>query len=119
VHDGQVSSWSSVAYFAAPLCAALGVGVLVLILRWAFSRGHSVVAAPPRRGTSDEYGLLVPVAQPGSFIEGELLRRRLEEAGLRANLAETLEGPRVMVWPDDLQRARAVLRDPRPNPPHD
>lgn len=111
--------WSDLSYFTAPAFALLGVGALVLVLRWAFSRGHSVVAASPRPGTSGEYGLLVPVAQPGSLIEGEILLRRLQEAGLRANLATTLDGPRVMVWPGDLQRARDVLREPWPNPPRD
>jgi len=108
---------SDFAYFLGPLCVLLGVGALVLILRWAFSRGHSVVAAAPRPGTTDQYGLLVPVASPNTYVEGEILRRRLEDAGLRANLAETLEGPRVMVWPVDLARAQAVLKDSKPSPP--
>lgn len=47
---------------------------------------------------------------PGTYIEGEVLRRRLEAAGIRANLAETLDGPRVMVFPDDETRARALLQ---------
>jgi len=52
---------------------------------------------------------LVPVASPGSYIEGEVLRRHLEDSGIRANLATTVDGPRVMVWPQDEQRARAAL----------
>ncbi|MDO8732484.1 MAG: hypothetical protein Q7L55_07930 [Actinomycetota bacterium] len=107
-------AWSTFSYFYGPLCALLGVGVLMLILRWTYARGKSVVAAPPRSGASDQYGLLVPVARPGSVIEGELLRRKLEGAGLRANLAETLDGPRVMVWPADLARATEVLKNSRP-----
>ncbi|MDP2013999.1 MAG: hypothetical protein Q8L05_07220, partial [Actinomycetota bacterium] len=63
-------SWNSFSYFYGPLCALLGVGVLILILRWTYARGKSVVAAPPRLGTSDQYGLLVPVASPGTYIEG-------------------------------------------------
>ncbi|MDP2288297.1 MAG: hypothetical protein Q8M73_06995 [Actinomycetota bacterium] len=107
-------SWNSFSYFYGPLCALLGVGVLILILRWTYARGKSVVAAPPRLGTSDQYGLLVPVASPGTYIEGEILRRKLEAAGIRANLADTLDGPRVMVWPVDLERAAALVRNPRP-----
>jgi len=89
------------------------LGIFVVILRWAFSRGGSLVAAAPRPGTSDEYGLLVPVAAPSTYIEGEVLRRRLEEAGVRATLATTLDGPRVMVWPADEGRAREMLASGR------
>ncbi len=102
-------SWNAYSYAFGPLFAFLGIGALVLILRWAFSRGSSIVAAAPRQGAPDEYGLLVAVANPSTYIEGEILRRRLEEAGLRANLAQTLEGPRVMVWPADEARARSLL----------
>ena len=53
--------------------------------------------------------MLVPVASPPTYIDGEILRRRLEDAGIKANLANTLDGPRVMVWPKDEQRARQTL----------
>lgn len=102
-------SWGSFSYAFGPLVAVGIVGVLALILRWAFSRGSSVVAAAPVAGPDDAYGLLVPVASPATYIEGEVLRRRLEDSGVRANLATTLDGPRVMVWPADEDRARQVL----------
>lgn len=106
---GPVMVSNSYSYVVGPLLALSALGVLVLLLRWTFRRGSSVVAAPARPGSEEEYGLLVPVASPGTYIEGEVLRRTLEAAGLRANLAQTLDGPRVMVWPDDVERARAVL----------
>ncbi len=62
-------------------------------------RKTSLVAAAPKAGGQDEYGMLVPVASPPTYIDGEILRRRLEDAGIKANLANTLDGPRVMVWP--------------------
>lgn len=102
-------SWNAPFAFG-PLIAVLLVGVFTLILRWAFRRGSSVVAAP---GSSQDYGLLVPVASPATFIDGEILRRRLEERGVRANLASTLDGPRVMVWQADEARAREVLTNGR------
>jgi hypothetical protein len=104
-----VPAWNAFSYAFGPLVAAAAIGVLVLILRWSSQRGTSVVAAPPRPGTQDDYGLLVPIAAPSTYIEGEVLRRTLEENGVRANLARTLEGPRVMVWPGDVDRARALL----------
>jgi hypothetical protein len=104
-----VPAWNAYSYAFGPLFALLAFGILVLLLRWAFARGSSVVAAPPRTGRPEEYGLLVPVATPGSYVEGEVLRRRLVAAGLRATLAQTVEGPRVLVFPDDEARARQVL----------
>ena len=68
-----------------------------------------MVAARARKGEPDDYGLLIPVGSPATYIEGEIWRRQLEAAGIRANLAQTLAGPRVMVWPADEQRARQVL----------
>lgn len=102
-------SWGSFSYAFGPLVAVGLIGLFVVILRWAFSRGSSVVAAAPTPGTADQYGLLVPVATPGTYIEGELLRRGLEDAGIRATLTTTLDGPRVMVWPNDEDRAKELL----------
>lgn len=102
--------WNSFSFAFGPLVAAAAIGLLILILRWSHRRGTSVVAAPPRPGGQDEYGLLVPIAAPPTYVEGEVIRRTLEENGVRANLARTLEGPRVMVWPDDADRARSLLR---------
>jgi hypothetical protein len=51
------------------------MGVLILLLRWAFSRGSSLVERPRRTGEEDEYGLLRVVATPTNFIEGEIIKR--------------------------------------------
>lgn len=104
---------SSYSYLFGPIIAACGIGVMVLILRWAFSRGSSVVAAPAQSGTPEEYGLLVSVATPATYIEGEISRRSLEEAGIRATLASTTDGPRLMVWPSDEKRAQELLNRSR------
>ncbi len=107
-----MTSWGSFSFAFGPIVALLLVGVLALLVRWAFRRGTSVVAAPAQAGRDGEYGLLVPIATPPTYIEGEVMRRRLEDAGIRANLASTLDGPRVMVWPQDEKRARSVLSAP-------
>jgi hypothetical protein len=109
VQDVRVPAWSAYSYAFGPIIAFLGIGALVLVLRWAYGGRSSVVAAAPKPGTVDAYGLLVPVASPETYIEGEILRQRLQAAGVRANLAQTLEGPRVMVWPADEARARSLL----------
>ena len=101
---------NSFSYAFGPFVALIAVGILIVLLRWAFSsKKTSVVAAAAKPGSEGEYGMLVPIASPATFIDGEMVRRRLEDAGIRANLASTLDGPRVMVWPADEERARAVL----------
>lgn len=100
---------TSYSYAFGPLLAFIGLGVLVLMLRWTFKRGSSVIAAPPKSGSTRDYGLLVPVAAPTTYIEGEMLRQHLEDMGIRATLAQTLDGPRLMVWPADVDQARVGL----------
>jgi hypothetical protein len=90
--------------------AFAAVGVLALILRWAYSgSGHSLVERVSRPGTEDDYGLLISIASPSTYIEGEMLRQRLADAGFRATLATTTEGPRLMVFRNDERAARLVL----------
>jgi hypothetical protein len=88
----------------------LVMGVLVLLLRWTWSRGGSLAARTPKSGAPDEYGLLVPVAAPTDPSEAQALGARLDVAGIRYTIVDTMSGPRVMVWEDDAERARAALR---------
>ncbi|MGJ7442035.1 hypothetical protein [Aquipuribacter sp. MA13-6] len=103
-------AWENYSYAFGPLVALVAVLVLVLLLRWTFSRGRSVVARRVEPGDEQDYGLLRAVAAPPTFVEAELLRRRLLEHGIRATLAPTTAGPRVMVFPDDVPIAQEVLR---------
>jgi hypothetical protein len=99
-----VPDWRS--YFI----ALLMVAVLALLLRWAFGgRSRSLVERRARQGHEDEYGLMVAIASPGTFIQGEVDRQRLEAAGIRASLVTTSDGPRLMVFSDDEAAARRVL----------
>lgn len=106
-------AWNAYSYVFGPLLAFGGLGLLILLLRWTFQRGHSLVAPLARPGNPDEYGLLTPVAEPSTYIEGEMQRRMLTDAGIRASLAQTNEGPRIMVWPADADRARSLLNRSR------
>lgn len=108
-----MASWGSYSSFYGPVVAVAAVALLVLLLRWTFGRSRSLVARPSRRGGEHEYGLLVAVASPASFVEAELIRARLVAAGVRATLAPTTSGPRVMVFPQEERAARAVLQTPR------
>jgi hypothetical protein len=100
---------NSYSFLFGPVVAFALIGVLTLLLRWAFGRGGSLIAAPPRAGAVAEYGLLVAVAAPRTSAEGEALRRTLESRGLRATLTTTVEGPRLLVFPADEPRAREIL----------
>jgi hypothetical protein len=109
-HTGDVSGdW---AFVLGPGIGLLVVAFLAVMLRWAFARGSSVVERPVRPGREDEYGALVPVAAPGSVVEAELLRLKLVDAGIRATMARTVDGPRVLVFPEEARTARALLRPP-------
>lgn len=95
-----------------PLTAFAVVGVLALVLRWAYGGSRtSLVERRPTPGGSSEYGLLVPISAPASVIESEMQRLRLEEAGIRATLVTTTDGARIMVFPEDERTARALLAD--------
>ncbi len=54
-----------------------------------------------------------PRRQPGERTRLARRRRRLTAAGVRCREVTTTEGPRVMVWAEDVARARAVLDSPR------
>jgi hypothetical protein len=86
------------------------VGVLALILKWAFARGKSVIERTPKIGGEDEYGSLVVVASPNNHIEGEILRLKLVDAKIKATLTQTKDGPRLFVFANDEKIARAILK---------
>ena len=98
------------ALFLKSLAGFAVMGILIALLRWAFARGKSVVARPIQMGSEDEYGLLRVVARPANHIEGEILRRRLAENGIKATLTQTKLGPRILVFPEEVRAAEAVLR---------
>ncbi len=108
-----MATLGSYSYVYGPIMAFAAVGVLIALLRWTFRRGRSVVARTPRAGEPTDYGLLVAVAEPGSFAEAELVRRRLLGHRIRATLAPTTDGPRVLVFPEEESAARALLSGPR------
>ncbi len=104
-----MAEWGSYSFLFGPLVAAVVLLVLIGLLRWTFTRGRSLVPGRPRPGRPDDYGLLVAVASPATVIEAEMLRRRLEDAGIRSTLAQTTEGPRVMVFRTERLVAEHVL----------
>jgi len=112
VEAAREAARSSAAFdlLVAPVIALALVGVLALLLRWAFGHGSSLVARTPREGAPQDYGLLVVASEPATFAEAEQQQRRLLQAGLRATTAPTTDGPRVLVFPADADAARDLLR---------
>lgn len=88
------------------------VGVLILFLRWAYSgKRDSLLARRTRTGTESEYGLLSPLAAPRDSTEGNAICALLQAGGIRGTLVHTHSGLRVMVFPNDLPRAKRLLLD--------
>jgi hypothetical protein len=103
------------AYFSSILWTVVALGSMFLLMRWTFGRSRtSLMARRPRRGTPEDYGLLVAVAEPPDLAGARRTAERLAAARIRCTLVPTTEGPRVMVWPDDEERARAVLGEAAP-----
>jgi hypothetical protein len=104
-----VPAWSTYSYLFGPLVALGIMALIVLLLRWAFQRGQSLVADEPAQGTVDDYGLMVPVAGADDYIRAEMQRRMLQDNGVKVNLVRTTDGPRLMVWRKDRDRALDLL----------
>ena len=86
------------------------MGLFIILLKWAFSRGSSLVEKPKKIGDEDQYGLLKVVASPGNFVEGEMLRLKLDEHGIKATLTQTKSGPKILVFEKEISVAQAILR---------
>ncbi len=92
------------------------IGVLILFLRWAYSgKRDSLLSRRTRTGTESEYGLLKPLAAPRDTAEGDAICALLNAGGIRGTLVPTRSGLRVMVFPNDLSRAKGLLLDPPPS----
>ena len=91
------------------LSGFLVVGILVIILRWAYSSNNSLIERGKKIGSDDQYGLLKVAASPKNHIEGEMLRQKLLSVGVKATLSQTNTGPKILVFEKDLKIAKATL----------
>lgn len=89
----------------------VALAVLAWLLRWTFSSGKSVVAKKAKRGKPQEYGLLTPVSVAVNRAEAIRQAELLEKHQIRCTIAETTEGIRLMVFPEDVESARKHLQD--------
>jgi hypothetical protein len=108
-----VGSWGSYSFLFGPMIALVALAGLALVARWASQSGTSLIEEPARRGRAEEYGLMIPVASPANAGASRDVASRLTAAGVRCREVTTTDGLRVMVWAEDVARARAVLDSPR------
>lgn len=106
--------WGSLSFLYGPFIAMIGIGILVLFLRWGWTRGKSVVGASSRPGDPDNYGQLEVVASCVNLVEAEVMKLALKESGIQATVANTTAGPKVMVWPKDREIAKNILQKRKP-----
>jgi hypothetical protein len=93
-------------YVIGPLVAFAVIGILAAILRWASSSEFKTVV-PDR--TTDDFGLLTPVATVEDRAVARSLRELLGRAGIRATVAPAGDGwVHVLVFETELDRARRL-----------
>jgi hypothetical protein len=107
-------SWGSLSFLYGPVLAFFGIGILVLFLRWGWTRGKSVVGASSRPGDPENYGQLEVVASCANLVEAEVLKLALKESGIQSTVANTTAGPKVYVWPKDKEIAKNILQKRKP-----
>lgn len=100
-------------YLLGPAVAFIAVAVLILLSRWAFSTGSSVVGRRRVEGSSADYGLLVSVADVRTREDAEMLREVLAGHGIRATVVGSAPGAgspvRVLVFPHVAERASEIV----------
>jgi hypothetical protein len=102
-------------HLAEPLITFAVVGVLAAALWWMFwpqaDRRTSVAAV------DDDFGLLEVAAYAHQRVVAIAVRRFLAEAGIRSTLATGRDARiRVLVFAEDLQHARALVRRAQDEP---
>lgn len=99
-------------YTVGPIVAVVVVCLLALVLRWIFGGKRSRAPARPS-GAVGEYGLLRRIAVLDGPAEGDAVRAVLAEAGIRSTVTVRPDGQvELLVFPDDAERARALLPPP-------
>lgn len=120
---------SSYHFLLGPLSAMAAVVATLGACRWVFSTAHRDRRSAAERSAAG-FGLLVPVTSPSTRAQAERARDTLVAAGMRATVAESRppRGPvrvtadghvqpepepsitlQLLVFPDDLERARLLL----------
>ena len=106
---------TGVEYFAGPLLVLGLLGLLILVLRWAFARGGSLVRRTDTTpAPTDAFGLLTDVHTTPRYADARQLVEQLANARIRATAARTTQGWTVYVWPADVTTAQTIIRNNTP-----
>lgn len=108
-HRRGMSLGGQYAVFVTPVAGLLLLAVLIMLLRWTFARGCSLVSRRTQPGDCTDYGLLTPVAFPRSQTEADRLVTLLAANNITSTTASTTDGITVMVWPHDVIRALGII----------
>jgi hypothetical protein len=93
--------------------ALLVVGLLALVLRWAYPRSPVSPALFERPGPDADFGLLTEVVRVSGAVEGRQLRALLSDAGIRSTMTTDRSGQvRILVFAPDAERAKRLVGRP-------
>jgi hypothetical protein len=105
--EQTVAVLTSYPHYAGPLIFAVAFLAVLLLCRWVFTPNHPEPRVPKERG---DYGLLMPITVVRTVDDAQMLRELLAEAGIRATVADADGGFAVLVFSDDVARARELVR---------
>ncbi len=88
----------------------IALGLIIIVMRWAFSKNPKLIVTPIKAGKKDQYGLLKALPTPSNYIEAQMALQKLIDLDVRATLTQTLEGPSIMVFEKDYGVALAILK---------
>ena len=94
-------------HYAGPLIFAVALIAVLLICRWVFTPNHRLPHRPPDRA---DFGLLVPITVVRTVDDAHMLRDLLRDAGIRGTVTDSADGFAVLVFRDDADRARQLVR---------
>jgi hypothetical protein len=86
-----------------------GLALLIVVLKWGFSSNRKMIVTPIKAGKKDQYGLLRPLPTPSNYIEAQMSLQKLVDSNIKATLTQTLDGPQIMVFDQDLGIAESIL----------
>lgn len=104
---------SALDYAFLPLATTIVIGLLALVLRWAYSDRHGNGMVKP--GSAGDHGLLVPMTTVRDPDRAALMVAALNASGIRASLSGDPGRQLLLVWPtqveDAWQRLAELSRD--------
>ena len=93
--------------YLGPVIFMVAFVAVLLICRWVFTPTHTTPRTPPAPA---DFGLLVPITVVRTIDDAHMLRDLLHDAGIRGTVTDALGGFAVLVFRDDADRAKQLVR---------